>query len=147
MIIAVGRRSKTADLAAQLRGAVTRFHRRLRRERADTDLTLTQGSALTAVEQAGTMTPRGLAAAEGVRPPSMTKVIAALEERGLLHRAAHPTDGRQVILSLTPAGDALLRENRRLREAWLARQLATLTPAERGTLRDAAAILDRLAGT
>lgn len=146
MIIAV-RRPKTADLAAQLRGAVMRFHRRLRRERADTDLTLTQGSALTAVEHAGTMTPRDLAAAEGVRPPSMTKVIAALEERGLLNRAPHPTDGRQAVLSLTLAGAALIRENRRLREAWLARQLATLTPAERATLREATAILDRLAGT
>ncbi|HEV2087362.1 MAG TPA: MarR family transcriptional regulator [Cryptosporangiaceae bacterium] len=146
MITAV-RRPKTADLASQLRGAVTRFHRRLRRERTDTDLTLTQGSALIAVEQAGAITPRALAAAEGVRPPSMTKVITALEERGLLHRAAHPTDGRQVVLSLTPAGIALIEENRRLRDAWLARRLATLTPAERATLRDAAAILDRLAGT
>jgi DNA-binding MarR family transcriptional regulator len=93
------------------------------------------------------MTPRELADAERVQPPSMTRIVAVLEERGLVQRSAHPTDRRQVILSPTETGAALIRENRRLREAWLARQLAALTPSERATLRDAAQILDRLAGT
>jgi DNA-binding MarR family transcriptional regulator len=138
---------RTAELAATLRGTVMRFTRRLRRERPDNGLTLTQLSALASLYTAGAMTPRELAESERVQPPSMTRVVAVLEERGLVLRSAHPTDGRQAILAATDAGAALIRENRRVREAWLARQLAALTPAERATLRDAAAILDRMAST
>jgi DNA-binding MarR family transcriptional regulator len=137
----------TADLAAALRGTVMRFTRRLRRERPDNGLTLTQLSALASLHNAGAMTPRELADTERMQPPSMTRVVAALEERGLVQRSAHPTDGRQVILSPSAAGSGLIRENRRVREAWLARQLAALTPAERATLREAVDILDRMAGT
>jgi DNA-binding MarR family transcriptional regulator len=77
----------------------------------------------------------------------MTRIVARLEERGLVERTPHATDGRQVVLDLTAAGRALVTESRRLREAWLAGKLATLTDAERATLVDAAAILDRLAGS
>jgi DNA-binding MarR family transcriptional regulator len=141
------RTAKTAGLAASLSGAAMRFSRRLRRERPDHGLTVSQLSALGILYSASAMTPRELADAERVQPPSMTRIVAVLEERGLVQRSAHPTDRRQVILSPTETGAALIRENRRLREAWLARQLAALTPSERATLRDAAQILDRLAGT
>jgi len=139
------RLAKPTELAATLRGAVMRFNRRLRRERPDNGLTLTQLSALASLYTAGAMTPRELADSERVQPPSMTRIVAALEAQGLLLRSAHPTDRRQVILSTTDAGAALIKENRRIREAWLAKQLARLTPAERATLREAAAILDRMA--
>lgn len=139
------RLAKPTELAATLRGAVMRFNRRLRRERPDNGLTLTQLSALASLYTAGAMTPRELADSERVQPPSMTRIVAALEAQGLLLRRAHPTDRRQVILSTTDAGAALIKENRRIREAWLAKQLARLTPAERATLREAAAILDRMA--
>lgn len=136
-----------ARLAGELRGSVMRFTRRLRRERPDSGLTLTQLSALASLELAGSMTPRELADSERVQPPSITRVLAVLEERGLVQRTPHPTDGRQVVLAPTERGRALIAESRRAREAWLARQLAGLTTTERGTLRDAAAILDRLAGS
>jgi DNA-binding MarR family transcriptional regulator len=139
------RLAKPTELAATLRGAVMRFNRRLRRERPDNGLTLTQLSALASLYTAGAMTPRELADSERVQPPSMTRIVAALEAQGLLLRSAHPTDRRQMILSTTDAGAALIKENRRIREAWLAKQLARLTPAERATLREAAAILDRMA--
>jgi DNA-binding MarR family transcriptional regulator len=139
------RLAKPTELAATLRGAVMRFNRRLRRERPDNGLTLTQLSALASLYTAGAMTPRELADSERVQPPSMTRIVAALEGQGLLLRSAHPTDRRQMILSTTDAGAALIKENRRVREAWLAKQLARLTPAERATLREAAAILDRMA--
>jgi DNA-binding MarR family transcriptional regulator len=139
------RLAKPTELAATLRGAVMRFNRRLRRERPDNSLTLTQLSALSSLFTAGAMTPRELADSERVQPPSMTRIVAALEEQGLVHRTAHPTDRRQVILAPTEAGAALIKENRRIREAWLAKQLARLTQAERATLREAAAILDRMA--
>ena len=139
--------ARPTELAATLRGAVMRFNRRLRRERPDSGLTLTQLSALASLYTAGAMTPRELADSERVQPPSMTRIVAALEERGLVQRSAHPTDRRQVILAPTEAGAGIIRESRRVREAWLAKQLAGLTPAERATLREAAGILDRMASS
>jgi DNA-binding MarR family transcriptional regulator len=122
-----------------------RLARRMRTERADTSLSLTQLAALATVERAGPLTPGELATAERVQPPSMTRVVASLQEAGLVSRAPHPTDGRQVLLAVTPEGAALLREDRRRRELWLVRQVAGLDDDERATLRRAAELLDRLA--
>jgi DNA-binding MarR family transcriptional regulator len=74
----------------------------------------------------------------------MTRVIAALEERSLVIRAPHPTDRRQVTLTVTAEGRELVYQLRRLREAWLARRLRELSPQERATLRAAAPILEKL---
>jgi DNA-binding MarR family transcriptional regulator len=74
----------------------------------------------------------------------MTRVIAVLEERGLVRRAAHPTDRRQVILTVTQEGRDLVQLVRRRREAWLAQRLQELTPSERATLLAAAPILEKL---
>jgi DNA-binding MarR family transcriptional regulator len=134
-------------LASALRLAVMRLARRMRSERADTSLTLTQLAALATVERHGPLTPRELAAAERVQPPSMTRIAASLEAEGLLIRTGHPTDGRQVLLAISPAGSALLREDRRRREAWLAQRLRELDPEDREVLRRAAEVLDRLAGS
>lgn len=103
-----------------------------------------QLAALAALERHQAMSPGELADHEKVQPPSMTRVIAVLEERGLLRRAPHPTDRRQVILTVTPEGRALVDRVRRRREAWLARRLRELTPRERAILRSAAPILDKL---
>jgi DNA-binding MarR family transcriptional regulator len=67
-----------------------------------------------------------------------------LEDKGLLTRSPHPTDRRQVILSLTAAGDKLFKEERRRKEAWLAQRLGELTSEERAILRQAAPILERI---
>jgi DNA-binding MarR family transcriptional regulator len=74
----------------------------------------------------------------------MTRVIAALEERKLVTRMPHPTDRRQVVLTVTAEGRDLVHQSRRLREAWLAKRLQELTPQERATLRAAAPILEKL---
>lgn len=131
-------------LAGDVRIAVMRLARRLRNERADVDLTLTQLSALAALERCGPTTPGHLAAVERVRPPSMTRVLAGLHDRGLIERAPHPTDGRQVLVAATDDARALLRADRRRREAWLARQLETLEPEQRKALRDVVPILQVL---
>jgi DNA-binding MarR family transcriptional regulator len=75
----------------------------------------------------------------------MTRVVVALESRGLVTRTPHPTDGRQVIIDLTPAADALLSDEARAREAWLSGQLQQLSSEERAILRDAAVLMDKLA--
>ena len=132
-------------LASALRLSVMRLARRMRSERADTSLTLTQLAALATLERHGPLTPRELAKAERVQPPSMTRIATSLETAGLVTRTDHPTDGRQVLLAASPAGGALLREDRRRREAWLAQRLRALDPADREVLERAARVLDRLA--
>jgi DNA-binding MarR family transcriptional regulator len=134
------------DLAARVRLSVVRLSRRLRSQRTDTSVTLTQLSALYTLSACRSMTPSELAASERVRPPSMTRVIASLEEAGLASRRQHPTDGRQSIIELTPAGSELLAVEACARERWLDRRLAELTPQERDTLSSATEIIDRMAG-
>jgi DNA-binding MarR family transcriptional regulator len=75
----------------------------------------------------------------------MTRVVVALEGQGLVTRTPHPTDGRQVVIDLTPAAEALLGEEARAREAWLTGRLQQLSRDEREVLRDAAVIMDKLA--
>ena len=137
-----------AGLATELRISVSRLARRLRAERiargVATELSDTQLAALSALEFHPAMTPGELAEHEKVQPPSMTRVIAALLERGLVTRAPHPTDGRQVILTVTDQGRDLVHQSRRARQAWMAQRLRELTPQERATLRAAAPILQRL---
>ena len=96
----------TAALAHDLRLAVMRFSRRLRNQRVDTSVTLTHLAALSTLKRHGPMSPGELAAHERVQPPSMTRVVVALEGMGLVTRTPHPTDGRQVVIDLTPAAEA-----------------------------------------
>ena len=137
-----------AGLATALRISVSRLARRLRAERLtkglEPGLSETQLAALAALERHSAMTPGELADHEKVQPPSMTRVIAALEERGLVMRAPHATDRRQVVLTVTEQGRAVVQELRQLREAWLALRLHDLSPQERGILRSAAPILEKL---
>ena len=105
---------------------------------------MTQYAALVTVDRHGLMTPHALAASEKMRPPSMTRVVAVLEDQGLLGRAPHPTDGRQVILTVTDEGRKLIAETRRRKQAWLAQRLGELTREERTILRQAAPILEKL---
>ena len=137
-----------AGLATELRISVSRLARRLRAERIArglaTELSDTQLAALAALERHDAMTPGELAEHEKVQPPSMTRVIAALEARALVTRAPHPTDGRQVRLTVTDQGRDLVQQSRKLRQAWLAQRLRELSPEERAILRAAAPILQRL---
>jgi DNA-binding MarR family transcriptional regulator len=141
----MAKRVTSAQLAKSLRDAITRFNRRVRQARPVGDLTATQLSAMTSLELAGALTPRELADTERVQPPTMTKIIAKLEDRGLVQRTPHPTDGRQVILSATEAGRAVLALHERARDEWLSTVIAQMTPEERDTLRRAAEILEKLA--
>jgi DNA-binding MarR family transcriptional regulator len=107
------------------------------------ELSDSQLAALAALEK-HTMTPGELAEHEKVQPPSITRVIASLEERGLIQRMPHPSDRRQVVLTVTVQGRDVVRQVRQLREAWLARRLRDLTPGEQAVLREAVPILEKL---
>lgn len=141
----LGRGLAAAQLAMTLRDAITRLNRRLRQARPVGDLTVAQLSALTSLELGGALTPRELADVERVQPPTVTKIVAKLEERGLVQRTPHPTDGRQVILAATEAGRTVLAQVERARNEWLAQRLGELTGEDRDTLRRAAEILQKVA--
>jgi DNA-binding MarR family transcriptional regulator len=136
------------DLASQLRLAVVRLNRRLRAQR-DTEAvaTLTQLSAMASLHQHGPMSPGELATRERVQPPSMTRVIAALVERGFINRSPHPTDGRQTVVALTEAGRDYVDAEVSARERWLDARLAELSADERDVLCRAAEIIDRMASS
>ncbi|SDO98925.1 DNA-binding transcriptional regulator, MarR family [Actinopolyspora xinjiangensis] len=140
--------SETAErertLASRLRIAVVRLNRRLRAQ-TESNVTLSQMSALACLWRNGPLAPRELAASEGVQPPSMTRVIAALEDLGYVRRRQHPTDGRQAIVALTEAGNERMEQEVSVREQWLDQRLAELTDQERDTLSSAARILERMA--
>src|SRR6188508_831018 len=108
-----------------------RLSRRLRNQRVNTAVTLTHLAALSTLKRHGPMSPGELAGHERVQPPSMTRVVVALERMGLVTRTPHPTDGRQVIIDLTPAAVDLLSAEARAREAWLTGRLQELAPEER----------------
>jgi DNA-binding MarR family transcriptional regulator len=133
----------TAALAARLRLGVTRLARKLRQE-AEPGITPSMLAALSSAERQGPLTMRELCAAEQVQPPSMTRIVAALAEAGLVAREADADDRRVVWVRVTPEGRRLLDRSRRRKEAYLARALRTLDPDEVVTLEDAAALLERL---
>src|SRR5215469_4231239 len=145
----VGTRSDTG-LATALRISISRLARRLRVEQRvgvggpETALSDIQLASLAALERHQAMTPGELADYEKVQPPSMTRVIVVLEERRLVQRSPHPTDRRQVILTVTPEGRALVHRVRRRKEAWLAQRMEDLTPEELAALRAAAPVLEKL---
>jgi len=133
-----------SGLASALAVSVARLSRRLRQER-DSDLTATQLSALGSIRRHGSLTIGALAAFERVQPPSMTRTVSCLLDRGMVTRTASPTDGRQVVVSVSDEGLELLDAERRRRDAWLAKRLREMSPADRDLLRRAAPLLEGLA--
>lgn len=121
-----------------------RLSRRLRAERSDASLTLSQLSALSSLANVGSCSPTALAELERVQPPSMTRIIANLEASGYAERAPHARDRRQAVIAITPAGRAVLEETRRRSTEWLAGALADLAPEERAALADVLPLLGRL---
>ena len=135
-----------SGLSSALRISVMRLARRLRSERdAAQDLSLNQLSALGVLDRHGPMTVGQLAAHERVQPPSMTRTVAGLVERGLVVRRPDPTDGRQVVVAVSEAGCELVLAERRRKDAWLAQRLRELPAEDREALRRATPILERLA--
>lgn len=130
-----------ARLASDLSLAVVRLARQLRFRRPDSPVSLSQLSALATLAKEGRMTPGALAIRERVRPPSMTRVIASLAELGFIDRSAHPDDGRQVLVSVSKAGQELIDVERRVSREWLQQRLAELEPADRDTLALAADLM------
>lgn len=133
-------------VASSLREGMARLNRRLRAERLGHGLSLNRLSLLGLLRSNGPMTATALAAAERLQPQSLTRMLARLETEGLIVRRPDDSDRRQVLIDITDEGIAVLTEDTRRREAWLAGVMAErLTLTEREVLRLAAGLMDRLA--
>jgi DNA-binding MarR family transcriptional regulator len=135
-----------ATLAAEIRGVIGKLRRRLREQTNSWDVTPSQVGVLLRLEKGGPATVSGLARAEGMRPQSMSSVVATLEAAGLVTAAPDPTDKRQSLLSLTETCRKKIREDRSARQDWLSRVLqARLSPRELAQVAAAVELLKQLA--
>ncbi|MCX5310952.1 MarR family winged helix-turn-helix transcriptional regulator [Streptomyces sp. NBC_00154] len=133
------------QVATQLASVVSRLLRRLRTTSSDSLLTPTQRAVLSRLGREGPATTAALARAEYVRPQSMRLTLGALESQGLVERAPDPVDGRKSVMSITDVGRTTLDAVRAAKHNWLAEAIAAeLDGAERRTVAEATALLDRL---
>ncbi|MFG2584215.1 MarR family winged helix-turn-helix transcriptional regulator [Streptomyces malaysiensis] len=131
--------------AHEIRVVIGRLRRRLKETYDNEELTPSQTSVLSRLSKEGPASTSALAAAERVRPQSMAATLAALDDRGLIQRRPDPGDGRRQLVSVSETGSAFLEDKRRAGEEWLTRALETgYTEAERQTILEALALLDRL---
>ncbi|HXS21345.1 MAG TPA: MarR family transcriptional regulator [Steroidobacteraceae bacterium] len=123
---------------------IGRLARQMRAAAAQHELSLTESAVLARLGREGPATTAELARAENMRPQSMSAAVATLEERGLVERKPHPSDGRQVNIALTDRGIAVRSSTKDLKRAWLAQATATLELEERQILARAGDILKEL---
>ncbi|MFD1721945.1 MarR family transcriptional regulator [Amnibacterium endophyticum] len=134
-----------AEAARELRTTVGRLRRRLREVSNEGALSASQTSVLARLARGEADSAAALAAAEGVRPQSMAATLGALEERGLIARAADPADARRAVVRLTDAGHARWAGDRAARQEWLARTLdERLDADDLRCVLAATAVLDRV---
>ena len=134
------------EVAGALRVSIGLLLRRMRQVRPDGELSLPETSALARLDRTGPATSSTLAKLDQISPQSMGATLAGLEARGLVRRHPDPEDGRRAVLSLTQAGEQVLRDKRSARVAQLAAALSgAFSPAEVLQLKAAAPLLERLA--
>lgn len=129
--------------AARLQLVVMRLARRLRQQ-APEGVTPSQLSALSSLDRHGAMTVGELATSERIRPPSMTRIVAGLEEGGLIERQRDERDRRCSRVSLTSKGRSFVERNRSRKTAYLVRLSRALKDEEATTLLAAAEILEKM---
>ena len=142
--MSTGVSDKSKDVADQLHSASIHLLRKLRREDAASGLNAPRLSALSVIVFAGPVTLGDLAAAEQVRPPTMTRIVDALAEQRLVVKKKNARDARSTLIEATAAGRTLLMRGRERRVRALAAQIAALSPGERAALENAAEILKRV---
>ena len=135
-----------SKVARELRTTVGSLKRKLRQQGGRHDLTSSQIAVVLQLEECGPATVSSLARAEGMRPQSMSAVIAALEELGFVAGAADPSDGRKTLMSLTKACRKSIEDGRAARQDWLAQAIQRkLSPQEQKKVSSVLHLLARLA--
>ncbi|WP_394215870.1 MarR family winged helix-turn-helix transcriptional regulator [Brachybacterium vulturis] len=135
---------EAAELAAELQRVLLVSSRILRSHTASEEVSAAQFSVLAYLHRRGESTPSALAEFEHVSPPVMTRCLGRLEQSGLVRRATHPVDGRQVRVTLTEEGEQLVLAGREHRHTWLRERIDGATPAQRAALRGASQVLREL---
>ena len=131
-------------IADRLHSAAIHLLRRVRKEDTKTGEGPARLSALSVLVFGGPMTLGQLAAAEQVRPPTMTRIVTGLERSGLADRVRDPEDARRVRICATEKGTALLMRGRKLRVRYLAQQLDKLNRTELEKLGESVEVLQRV---
>lgn len=131
-------------MAGALSLLTVKLDRLLRLHHTDQPISLVQRSALTTLVRDGAMSSGALAIREGVRPPSMTRTINTLAALGLIVRTPHPSDGRQIVVSVSRSGRSLLADKVSARDAWLAGHLSKLSDEQTTVLKQALDIMSHL---
>lgn len=132
--------------ASAVRRAVIQLARRLRGQQAPGGVTVARLGVLRWLQLRGAMTAGQIAEAEHLQPQSLTRLLSALEADGLILRDVDTADRRRTVLSITAAGQKVLRKEAAWRDQWLSDTMAaTLSTAELDLLREASAVLERLA--
>jgi DNA-binding MarR family transcriptional regulator len=145
---ATGGNQETAKVAVRLSVALSRLRSRLREESGmtSTSFTISQLALLNQLLEGGPATAASLAAAEHVSQQAIAQSVATLKSAGLLTTTAHQSDGRKVLISITPAGRRLFESLLESRETWLGRAIdAIMSPKDRAALDAAVELLERLA--
>ena len=140
---ALARPSIDSATVARLRMVLMRLGRRLRQQ-AEGDVTPSQLAALSTIERLGPIALGALAAAEQVQPPSMTRIVGSLEERGLVIREPDPNDRRVARVRISDEGKDYVETSRTRRNAYLADRLAGFSRDELALLQKALPLLERL---
>jgi DNA-binding MarR family transcriptional regulator len=137
---------RTEELAvSELAESIVLLVRRVRAASDDDhDLSLAERSLLGRLNRDGACTTADLARLEHMKPQSMGAIVAGLVEKGLVGRKPHPTDGRQMLIDLTPKGAAIRRSIRAAKESWIAQAVAGLSPSEKTTLFAAGEIMRQM---
>jgi DNA-binding MarR family transcriptional regulator len=137
--------SDVQQLAADLRVVIGRMARRLRQQ-AEKGVTASSLSALWSIERLGPVTLGDLAAAERVQPPTLTRIVARLEQAGLVSRKIDPSDRRVARIQLTSLGRRFVEGTRSRKTAHLAKALGSVAPEDRKVLGRAVRILEGMLG-
>src|SRR5437764_208605 len=137
------RKSNTLDAADRFHSAAIHALRHVRRDDPASGLSAARLSALSVLVFGGARTLGELAAAEHVRPATMTRIVQALEEARLVSRERDPRDGRVTRLRATARGERVMWRGRERRVERLAELLARLSPAEVAQVREAAELVER----
>ena len=134
-----------ATLAAEARTVLRKLKQRLREHGGPNDLKPSQIAVVLWLEKDGPATVSSLARMEGMRPQSMSAIVAPLQRSGLVRGAPDPNDGRQTLMSLSPRCLKLLQEGRAARQDWLTTQISQkLSLQEQPKLKAALSLLRRL---
>lgn len=129
--------TKTEELADRLHSTAIHLLRQVRVQDAASGLAPARLSALSVLVFGGAMSLNDLARAEQVRPPTMSRIVDALESANLIRRTVNPQDRRAVVLEATEKGTAILWQGRKRRVKFLAKHLSRLTESERKNINDA----------